>query len=238
MRERHLRQPSSPPHHVPRDERHCTARRCSSIRASLTRQSRRSRRSNPKQRADRSPHCGLRFARGCLRVEQRRLVEGLDDFLGLGEDLTRAIVTCPSYLPGDRRPRSPSSRSAIAKRQRRLAEEELELARAFGATRALGVAMRAAGMVAGGDRGALLLREAIDAFERGDAALGESACPSRPRCPAATAQSANRSARTASRGTRRRPPGGCQTARGVGRDRASGHRCAYTAGRTQRGSTR
>jgi DNA-binding CsgD family transcriptional regulator len=48
---------------------------------------------------------------------------------------------------------------------------ELELARAFGAPRALGVAKHAAGVVAGGDRGALFLREAIEAFERGDARL-------------------------------------------------------------------
>jgi DNA-binding CsgD family transcriptional regulator len=52
-----------------------------------------------------------------------------------------------------------------------LAEEELQLARAFGAPRALGVALRAAGLVAGGDRGASLLREAIDTLERGDARL-------------------------------------------------------------------
>jgi DNA-binding CsgD family transcriptional regulator len=53
----------------------------------------------------------------------------------------------------------------------RLAEEELQLAQAFGAPRARGVAMRAAGVVAGGERGISLLREAIDAFERGDASL-------------------------------------------------------------------
>jgi DNA-binding CsgD family transcriptional regulator len=53
----------------------------------------------------------------------------------------------------------------------RLAEEELALACAFGAPRALGAALRAAGVVAGGDRGASLLREAIDAFERGEARL-------------------------------------------------------------------
>ena len=52
-----------------------------------------------------------------------------------------------------------------------LTAEELELAGAFGTPRALGVAKRAAGIVAGGDRGELLLRDAIDAFERGDARL-------------------------------------------------------------------
>ena len=40
-----------------------------------------------------------------------------------------------------------------------------------GVPRALGVAKRAAGVVAGGERGELLLREAIDAFEHGDAKL-------------------------------------------------------------------
>ncbi|TML15898.1 MAG: helix-turn-helix transcriptional regulator [Actinobacteria bacterium] len=42
---------------------------------------------------------------------------------------------------------------------------------AFGAPRALGVARHAAGIVAGGERGELLLREAIDAFEVADARL-------------------------------------------------------------------
>jgi DNA-binding CsgD family transcriptional regulator len=54
---------------------------------------------------------------------------------------------------------------------RRLADEELELAHTFGAPRTYGVALRAAGIVAGGDRGELLLRDAIDALGRGDAGL-------------------------------------------------------------------
>ena len=114
---------------------------------------------------------GLRFARGRLRVAQGRVAEGLEDFLGLGADLTQAMVTCPSYLPW--RSEAALAQLALGEREsaKRLAEEELELARAFGAPRALGVAKRAAGVVAGGDRGALLLREAIEAFERGDARL-------------------------------------------------------------------
>ncbi len=113
----------------------------------------------------------LRLARGRLRVEQGRVAEGLEDFLGVGVDLTRAVVTCPSYLPW----RSEAALAHLALGDRepagRLAEEELELALAFGAPRALGVAKRAAGVVAGGERGELLLREAIDAFEHGDAKL-------------------------------------------------------------------
>jgi len=114
---------------------------------------------------------GHRFARGRLRVAQGRVAEGLEDFLGLGADLTRSIVTCPSYLPW--RSEAALAQLELGDRESaaRLAEEELELAQAFGAPRALGVAKRAAGVVAGGDRGALLLREAIEAFELGDARL-------------------------------------------------------------------
>ncbi|MGE5688927.1 MAG: LuxR C-terminal-related transcriptional regulator, partial [Pseudomonadota bacterium] len=113
----------------------------------------------------------LRFARGRLRVEQGRAADGLGDFLAVGVSLTRALITCPSYLPW-------RSQAALAQRvlgevepARRLAEEELRLAAAFGAPRALGVAKRAAGVVNGGERGELLLREAVEAFDRGDARL-------------------------------------------------------------------
>jgi DNA-binding CsgD family transcriptional regulator len=111
----------------------------------------------------------LRLARGRLRVEQGRVAEGLEDLLAVGAHLTQALVTCPGYLPW----RSEAALAHLALGERveaqRLADDELELARAFGAPRALGVAMRAAGLVAGGERGAALLRQAIEALERGDA---------------------------------------------------------------------
>jgi DNA-binding CsgD family transcriptional regulator len=113
----------------------------------------------------------LRFARGRLRFEQGRAGEALEDFTAVGERLTAGRVSCPSFLPW---------RSAAALVQAllgdneeavRLAQEELDLAEAFGAPRTLGVARRACGLVTGGDRGQQLLREAIEAFDRGDAAL-------------------------------------------------------------------
>ncbi|HEU5215766.1 MAG TPA: AAA family ATPase [Gaiellaceae bacterium] len=117
------------------------------------------------------PNGVLRLARGRLRMEQARSAEGLEDFLGVGELLTRAAITCPGLLPW----RSEAALAQLAlgdsESARRLAEEELELARAFGAPRALGVAKRAAGLVAAGDRGELLLREALEAFDHGDARL-------------------------------------------------------------------
>jgi DNA-binding CsgD family transcriptional regulator len=113
----------------------------------------------------------LRVARGRLRVGQGRVAEGLEDLLAVGARLTRGMVTCPGFIPW----RSDAALAYLALGDRdaaeRLAAEELELAQAFGAPRALGVAKRAAGVVAGGERGEVLLREAIDALERGDAKL-------------------------------------------------------------------
>jgi ATP/maltotriose-dependent transcriptional regulator MalT len=113
----------------------------------------------------------VRFARGRLRIAQGRIAEGLEDFLAVGTLLTRATIVCPGYVPW----RSEAALAQLALGDQRaaegLAEEELLLARAFGAPRACGVALRAVGVVAGGDRGASLLREAIGAFERGDARL-------------------------------------------------------------------
>jgi DNA-binding CsgD family transcriptional regulator len=113
----------------------------------------------------------VRFARGRLRIAQGRIAEGLEDFLAVGTVLTRATIVCPGYMPW----RSEAALAQLALGDQRsaegLAEEELLLARAFGAPRALGVALRAAGVMAGGDRGVSLLREAIEAFERGDARL-------------------------------------------------------------------
>ena len=113
----------------------------------------------------------LRFARGRLRVAQGRVADGLADMLAVGALLTRSLVTSPGALPW----RSEAALVQLGlgdhKSAERLADEELRLARAFGAPRALGVALRAAGVIAGGDGGASLLREAIDALGRGDAKL-------------------------------------------------------------------
>ena len=113
----------------------------------------------------------LRVGRGRLRVEQGRVAEALEDFLSAGDHLTRASVVSPAYLSW--RSEAALAHLALGDREsaKRLAEEELELARIFGAPRALGIAMRAAGLVAGGEQGAATLREAADAFERSGATL-------------------------------------------------------------------
>ena len=104
----------------------------------------------------------LRHARGRLRFAQRRFGEALDDLRAAGEIASGGLTLSPSYLSW----RSDAALAALAFGEpdtaRRLSDEELELARAFGAPRALGVALRAAGLVAAGHCGEALLREAIE----------------------------------------------------------------------------
>lgn len=54
---------------------------------------------------------------------------------------------------------------------RALAEEEIELARRWGAAREIGVALRAAGLVTGGDEGIELLGQAVDVLRGSSARL-------------------------------------------------------------------
>jgi DNA-binding CsgD family transcriptional regulator len=113
----------------------------------------------------------LRFGRGRLRVAQGRARDGLADLLAVGELMTRSNVTCPSFLSW----RSEATTAHLALGEHaaaaRLAGEELELARAFEAPRAVGVALRAAGLVAGGQRGEARLREATQLLADAGAGL-------------------------------------------------------------------
>jgi DNA-binding CsgD family transcriptional regulator len=113
----------------------------------------------------------LRLARGRLRVVQGRIEDGLADFLAVGRLATLSYVTCPGYLSW--RSEAALAHLALAEHEpaKRLADEELELARVYGAPRTLGVAKRTAGLVAGGDQGIALLREALSALEESGARL-------------------------------------------------------------------
>jgi DNA-binding CsgD family transcriptional regulator len=113
----------------------------------------------------------LQVARGRVRVAQGRVGDGLEDFLDVGRRLSPAGVSCPSFLPW--RSEAALAQLALGDRESaaQLAQEELDLARHFGTPRAIGVAARVAGVVAGGDRGEALLREALDELENGDATL-------------------------------------------------------------------
>jgi DNA-binding CsgD family transcriptional regulator len=109
------------------------------------------------------------MARGQLRMAQGRGEEALRDFLACGERCERLGILDGLYAW--------QSEAAITHavlgheaEGRRLARAALEVARGFGRPRSLGVALRAAGLVEGGDRGLDLLGEAV-------AVLGHSPAP-------------------------------------------------------------
>ncbi|MCU1451301.1 MAG: transcriptional regulator, LuxR family [Acidimicrobiales bacterium] len=113
----------------------------------------------------------LRYARARLRVVQRRFGDALVDLRAVGEIAIGIGAINPSFLAW----RSEAALAGLTlgdfDTSRRLSEEELQLARDSGAPRALGVALRAAGLVAGGPRGERLLREAIDVLVSPDTRL-------------------------------------------------------------------
>ena len=104
----------------------------------------------------------LSHVRGRLRLEQGRLDDALGDLRDCGKRLERFGITNPSVVPW-------RSDAALALRglgrlaeARELAAQELVLARGMGAPRALGVTLRASGLVAGGTVGVAVLTEACD----------------------------------------------------------------------------
>src|SRR5213078_4550206 len=113
----------------------------------------------------------FRASRARLWILQGRTREGLAELLALGRRY-EAI--------GGRNPDVYSWRSQAAlallelgerEEARRLAAEEVELARQWGAPRALGKALRTAGLVERGEGGLPLLREAADVLEDSPAGL-------------------------------------------------------------------
>jgi DNA-binding CsgD family transcriptional regulator len=113
----------------------------------------------------------LRLARARLQLARGRASEALADSLVAGQIVVATGSRCPGYLAW--RSGAALAHAALGERQEglRLALEEVELARAFGAQRTLGVALRAAGVVAGGAEGEALLREGVECLERAGIAL-------------------------------------------------------------------
>jgi DNA-binding CsgD family transcriptional regulator len=110
-------------------------------------------------------------ARGRLRRAQGRLDEALDDYQAAGRHFLRGDCVTPSAAPW----RSDAALAQLAlgdlDAARVLAEEEVGCARALGAPRALGVALRAQGLIAGGDDGLALLEASVGALEESQASL-------------------------------------------------------------------
>ena len=121
--------------------------------------------------ADKLPLAEMLYARALLRGAEGDRPAELQDLLACGRLLVRTGSHSPAAIPW-------RSRAALAclalgdrDRARRLATEEVELARAFGSPRPLGIALRAAGLVEGGAAGLGLLREAVSVLESSAARL-------------------------------------------------------------------
>ncbi len=119
-----------------------------------------------------SLHASLALhARGRLNLARGAIDEALTDLLRCGRRLERHGATSPAVAPW----RSDAA-VALAMRGEReraveLADEELALAREFGTPRALGLSLRAAGVVRGGREGIELLQEAAGVLEESQAPL-------------------------------------------------------------------
>jgi DNA-binding CsgD family transcriptional regulator len=113
----------------------------------------------------------LLMARGRLRAAQGRLEEALADLLECGQRCQRLGILTLSG--GSWRGEAAVVHAGLGDKAqaRRLAGEQLELARAFGRPRTLGMSLRVSGLVEGGAPGLALLHEAVQTLERAQAPL-------------------------------------------------------------------
>ena len=116
------------------------------------------------------PHNLVRHARGCLHAAAGDHAAAVRDLLAAGEQADQWGIPNPAILPW--RSDAALSLAAIGDKDRasRLAAAEVEAARAWGAGRALGIALRAAGLV-DGQAGTGLLAEAVDVLRPAPAPL-------------------------------------------------------------------
>jgi len=110
-------------------------------------------------------------ARGQVRLAAGDAQAALDDFSAAGEALTTLGAPHCSIVPWRAGAAMASAALDRLDEAHTLAAEDIELARAYGAPRALGVTLRTAGNLAGGDRGIELLREAVDVLAASPARL-------------------------------------------------------------------
>ncbi|MDG9711380.1 ATP-binding protein [Streptomyces sp. DH10] len=108
-------------------------------------------------------------ARARLRAAQGRTAETTNELLALGARMEGAVLT-PAVVPW-RSQAALALAGTDADAARRLAREELELARVFGAPGTLGVALRAAALTGAPDERVDLLRESVAVLEDSQARL-------------------------------------------------------------------
>ena len=117
------------------------------------------------------PYNVARHARGCLHAAAGDHPAAVGELLEAGRIAERWGVRNPTLMSW--RSDAALSLAALGDRREasRLCAEEIELARQWGAARSLGIALRAAAVAEGGDRGLELLTEAVTVLRRAPARL-------------------------------------------------------------------
>ena len=111
------------------------------------------------------------LSRGRLRLEQGRTEEGIADVLECGRRLTAWGMLNPAAFLWRSTAAIPLAASGVSDTARELVEEDVARARAFGAASALGMSLRAAGLVEGGSKGLELLDESVAMLRESPARL-------------------------------------------------------------------
>ncbi len=110
-------------------------------------------------------------ARGRLLLARGEDAAALEDFLACGERLEPLGASHPGVVPWRSGAAMAAMRLGRLELAGELANQALAAARRFGAPREIGLTLRTAGAVAGGDRGIELLREAVETLRGSEAAL-------------------------------------------------------------------
>jgi DNA-binding CsgD family transcriptional regulator len=109
--------------------------------------------------------------RARLRLLQGDLAGGLEEMLAAGRRFEAVGGRNPAFMPWRSQAAFALLELGDQEEARQLAGEELELARRWGAPRALGAALRAAGRAEGGREGLALLHEAVEVLADSPAKL-------------------------------------------------------------------
>jgi DNA-binding CsgD family transcriptional regulator/tetratricopeptide (TPR) repeat protein len=110
-------------------------------------------------------------SRARFRIVSGDLRQGLEDTLAARRSFEAVGGRNPAFMAWRSQAALTLLRLGEEDEARRLVGEELELARTWGAPRALGATLRAAGLVEGGTKGLALLREAVDVLKGSPAKL-------------------------------------------------------------------
>jgi DNA-binding CsgD family transcriptional regulator len=109
------------------------------------------------------------YARARVDLEAGRLDQALVGFATLGRVLEESGFHNPAFLPCRSQMALTLHRLGRPTEALQVAQEELELARRWGAPRALGISLRALGLLRGGSEGQALLGEAVAVLQDGQA---------------------------------------------------------------------